>query len=293
MKTLIKNFFVIILTAVWLVPAVSLAAEISLNGEKNNFVPNEDFLVQVFLDTQNTPVNAVEGTVVFSPDLLALKEIRDGNSSVNFWVERPHSAGAGKVAFSGITTGGFSGPKMFLFSLVLEAQKIGIDSIGFHDIQVLANDGQGTQIPTTEIPFAFSVSAGSNGSPENLGIKDTDPPENFVPLIGSDPSIFAGKYFLAFSTVDKGVGIDHYAVRESFWGLGGAYIPAESPYLLKDQTLKSKIYVKATDRNGNERIVELPAQNKLAYFLQYLILGIILVICFFVFKKIWVKFMRQ
>ncbi len=288
-----KKAFLIILIAAWFLPLVSFAADISFSSDKNNFIPNEDFFVQVFLDTRGAVINAVEGTIAFNPDILNLKEIRDGNSSINFWVEEPHSAVDGKIDFSGIATGGFSGSKQFLFGFVLQAKKIGNGSISFSNMQVLQNDGLGTKIETTESPFSFSVSEDSNGSvPEDLKIKDTSPPENFIPFIANNEAVFDGKYFVAFSTVDKGTGIDHYEVRESFWGWGGNYVTAESPYLLKDQTLKSKIYIKAVDKTGNVRIVEIGAQNKLVYFLQGLICGIILLVCIFVSQKIWQRFIH-
>jgi hypothetical protein len=291
MKSLIKKTFILILLLAWFLPTISFAANMFLGAEKNNFAKNEDFLVQVFIDTKDASVNAVQGSVLFPAPLLELKEIRDGNSSINFWVERPHDAGSGQIVFSGITTGGFSGSKIFLFGLVFQSKEIGNGLIALNDLQVLQNDGLGTKISTTETSFAFSVSKESGDSaPALLKVVDTDPPENFYPFITSDSSMFDGKYFLVFSTVDKGTGIDHYEVRESFSGWDGKYITAESPYLLKDQTLKSKIYIKAIDKAGNERIVKLGTQNRLAWFLQGLVFVILLIVCVFVFKKIWSKF---
>lgn len=87
---------------------------------------------------------------------------------------------------------------------------------------------------------------------------DGTAPEPFKPEIGRDPSIFEGKYFLSFSASDETSDIDHYEISEMKgnkekieWKTG------KSPYLLKDQTLRSKILVKVVDRAGNERIVEI------------------------------------
>jgi hypothetical protein len=289
-----KKIFIIILFTLCFLPTISFAADMSFNADKNIFNPNEDFIVQVYLDTKNASVNAVEGTVIFSPDFLTLKEIRDGNSSINFWIDKPHILTDGKIIFSGITAGGFSGPHRFLFGLVLEAKNnIGDNSVAFSDVQVLQNDGLGTKIPTNANPFSFSISKGGNGSsPENLKINDTGIPEDFTPFVANDPTIFDGKSFLVFSTVDKISGIDHYEVRESFFGWDGRYIEAVSPYLLNDQTLKSRIYVKAVDKAGNERIVTLGGQNRLWLFLEGLIIVIIIIICALIWKKIRPKFTR-
>ncbi|MEK7572427.1 MAG: GxxExxY protein [Patescibacteria group bacterium] len=288
-------FFVVISFSFIAIRGVN-AADVFFDANKNNFAQNEDFLIKVFLDTKDNTINALEGTMAFSPEYLELKEIRDGNSSINFWIERPHSVVGGKIVFSGITAGGFSGPKMFLFGLVFRTKKIGESTILFDNMQILQNDGLGTKVPAKATPFTFSVSKEFRGTTgEDLAIKDANSPENFNPFIGNDPSIFDGKYFIVFSTVDKGVGIDHYEVRESPWfflGIwGGKYITTESPYLLKDQTLKSKIYIKAIDKAQNEREVKLGAQNKLAWLQPSLVLSIIILVAYiFGFKKIWLRF---
>lgn len=274
-------------------PCFSLAADVFFDANKNSFAQNEDFLIKVFLDTKGSTINALEGTIAFSSEYLELKEIRDGNSSINFWIEKPHSVVDGKVVFSGITAGGFSGQKIFLFGLVFRSKKVGNSSIAFDSIKVLQNDGLGTKIPIEKsTPFAFSISKELNGSVvEDLRIKDTNPPEDFNPFTASDPSIFDGKYFLVFSTVDKGSGIDHYEVSEGFWD---KYVTVESPYLLEDQSLSKNIYIKAIDKAGNERLVKIKAQNPSLTLKLGLILGILLVVCIFSYifyrKKIWPKF---
>ena len=296
MQTFIKKIFILILFTTFFLPMVSFAAEISLYSTKDKFALNESFLVQVFLDTKDATVNAVEGTVVFPSDVLELKETRDGNSAINFWVEKPHSVVKNEVNFSGINTGGFSGQKRFLFSMVFEIKKLESNVISFNNIQVLENNGLGTKISTTEMPFSFYITKEPlSVSDSDLALEDTETPESFVPSVASDSTMFDGKNFIVFSTVDKVTGIDHFEIKESPWifGVGSKYIKAESPYVLKDQTLKSEIYIKAVDRGGNERIVKIGAQNNIILLMQYFIIGIIICVCIFSLKKIWPKFFRQ
>jgi len=102
---------------------------------------------------------------------------------------------------------------------------------------------------------------------------DSTPPEDFKPKIGRDPAVFEGKYFLSFATTDKTSGIDHYEVLEQKRTLVRGEKAAESPYLLKDQSLKSKILVKAVDKAGNERISEIiPPKKPFPYEIVILIL---------------------
>ena len=288
-----KKIFTTILFLICLIPSISLAADLSFAVEKNTFSPKEDFLVQVFLDTKDETINAVEGTVAFPTALLEVKEFRDGNSAIDFWVEQPHLSSSGVISYSGITTGGFSGAKEYLFSVVFHTKNLGSGQLSFDQTKVLKNDGQGTETQANVASFDFTISESEPLKQKDLSIEDATPPESFMPFIATDPAIFNGRHFLVFSTVDKGSGIDHYEVRESFlFGLDGSYALAQSPYELQNQSLLKSIFVKAVDKNGNERIVKLSAPNHLAWLLQFIIFVIILLIGLFVGKKLWLKFTK-
>ena len=274
-----KKLFILFLLC--FIPSISFASEIFFSTDKNVFFQNEEFLAQVFLNTENITINALEGIVAFPAEFLELKEIRDGNSSVNFWIERPQSVAKGEVSFSGITAGGFSGPKIFLFGMVFQTKKMGNSSITFKNAQVLQNDGIGTKLSAKMIPFSFSISSKTTSDTKSgiPVIVDSDIPENFSPSVGSDPAIFDGKYFLVFATQDKGSGIDHYEIREE---LNSGFIIAESPYLLQNQKLDEKIFVKAVDKNGNERIVVIYPPNWQPWYKNNWIFGILILIILFV-----------
>ncbi|MBU1877154.1 MAG: cohesin domain-containing protein [Patescibacteria group bacterium] len=99
---------------------------------------------------------------------------------------------------------------------------------------------------------------------------DVTPPEEFTLEIGQELTIFEGKYFLSFATIDKISGIDHYEVRDG----KGDWKIAESPYLLKDQSLKSKILVRAVDKAGNEKIGEIIPHEKPFPYLMVILIGL-------------------
>lgn len=258
-------------------------AEVFFESENNKFTIGEDFLVNFYLDAEGESVNAVSGKIVFDQNILEVKEIRDGNSPINFWIQKPIEDQEG-VVFSGITPGGLSLDKNLVFGIVFSPKKSGNGTINLEEIEILKNDGNGNRAQVKITPLNFSVrdGAGLSNFPK---IIDEEPPEDFRPDIGKDPEIFGGQYFLVFVTQDKGSGIDHYEIREGFWG---KYERAESPYLIKDQSLNKKIYVKAVDKALNERVVSFRS-GKL-WYQQYFILGIILVaiiIAAFVSKNKW------
>src|SRR5262249_47050520 len=98
-----------------------------------------------------------------------------------------------------------------------------------------------------------------------------------------DASIFDGKYFITFSTIDKQTGVDYYEVLEqdANGNIQGTTTPAiwkraTSPYLLADQSLQSAVMVRATDKAGNQRVEILISQapNKTGIPLLYSIISV-------------------
>ena len=242
----------------------------------------QQFQVDISLNAENEAINAVEGKIVFPGELLELKEIRDGNSIINFWVERPKTESNNQIIFSGITPGGYIDKQGLIFSTIFQSKNEGKGTIEIQEAKTLLNDGKGTEASLTISNFQFLISKQIPISqipiPE---IKDTDPPEDFKPEVASDPTIFDGKWFLVFATQDKGSGVDHYEVKETrqrFLDIFSKWVTAESPYILRDQELRSYVFVKAVDKAGNERIIVLPPQKSLSWYENYWILGILIMI---------------
>ncbi len=215
---------------------------------------NEDFLVHVLFDTASQSVNAIEGTIVVDPSL-EIKEIRDGDSVLKFWVEAPH-ADIKDIKFSGIAPGGFNAADGKLFSILLHSKQAGDVSVGARDIKVLKNDGKGSQLENIVQPSQIKIT--NEVSERVVSVTDTDAPEIFRPEISRNDSLFGGKYFVAFSAQDKGSGVKNYEVKEGFFG---SFTPAQSPYELNNQGLYKTVYVKAIDKSGNERIVTVKATH--------------------------------
>lgn len=261
-----------------------LAAELALKTKSAQVGIDQLFQVDLIFDPQEENVNAMEGKVVFPSDLLELKEIRDGNSIINFWLERPQKPANSdqrqqEVAFSGIIPGGFSGKTGAVLSLVFQSRKAGEGLIEIKSARALRSDGLGTPatLALAQLPFSITPAA---AAPPPEEIEDLDPPEIFQPLIGREPELFNGRYFLAFAAQDKKSGIDRYEVyetRQKELPAEARWIKAESPYILEDQALRSSIYVKAIDRAGNERIVTVPPPKPLPWYENYLIWGIIII----------------
>lgn len=277
----------LVLSSLLLFVAPVFAAEIRLESQKVNVKTAEQFIVDVFVSSDES-LNAIEGKLSFTEKLLSLREIREGSSVINFWIEKPRRE-EGEIVFSGITPGGFKGPQNLLFSLVFEAESAGEADILLLEAAALRNDGLGTSESLSLRNAEISVKPGDSKI-RSVSPEDEEQPEDFVPIITSDPQLFEGKQVLVFATQDKGSGVLGYEVKEFRYGLLSLISPwerAESPYVLKDQELKSRIEVRVIDFSGNKRVVLVAPQYALTWYdhlRAFAILSAALLFGFFIFK---------
>ncbi|MCX7589878.1 MAG: cohesin domain-containing protein [Patescibacteria group bacterium] len=287
---------------------------------------DQEFKVDIYLNSENESINAFSGEIVYPADLIELKNILDGNSIINYWVDKPVNlpiyfdnvlTNKNKIYFSGITPGGFNGRSGLLLSLIFKAKNSGSGFISFQNSKFLLNDGQGTEILVKTNDFKFNIlSSGTKIIDSNQVVLPIDnmPPEDFKPEVLQNPEMFDGKYFLVFQTQDKGRGIDHYEVLEwknkfSIFDIfkkiiwpqkynlnSKSWTKTDSPYVLLDQKLQSNIYVKAVDKAGNEKIVFLSAQNQIKWYENYenwIIIIIVLIIIILIRLKFKKKFKNE
>jgi len=325
-KIISRNFvFFFVLFSVLFFRIVD-AAELTLYSKIQEIGLNQQFKVDLFLNTEGESINALEGKILFSNELLELKEINDGGSIVSFWLDKPTTLNNTNinnarndtnidmtrkdtndfthentlkerqdVVFSGIVPGGFSGEKGLILSLVFKTKKEGKTFIEILDSKVLLNDGLGTEAKLKTENLLISINPNISVSEYVIPV-DKEPPEDFKPEIVSDPNIFDGKYSLIFETKDKGSGIDKYFIYENTRKRTRIdtkdWMIAESPYLLKDQKLRSYIYVKAVDKAGNERIVYLNPKYPLKWYEKWenwiiiILIILLLGLTFYILKKI-------
>src|SRR3989344_1106043 len=296
-----KKVLFILLGISFLFPYHLFAAEIFYSDDVREVRAGTEFEIGVFLNAESENINAIEGILRFPADILEFKELNDGNSIVNFWMERPHMEQGtrdkeqGEIVFSGITPGGFVGKRGLIFRITFLAKNEGNGKLEMQNIKALLNNGEGTAADISVSSLKIIVTSQDLSLPLKKEAKDQEPPESFKPEIARDPAIFDDKWFLVFATQDKGLGIGHYEIKETrsrFFGLFLKWISAESPYALRDQKLKSYIFVKAVDKAGNVRIEKIPPQNPLKWYENYenwiiLIVGVLALLL--AVKKLWRK----
>ncbi len=296
-KFQIPNFIILFLTIatgfLFIITGVH-AAELYLESSQFEYAPNETFSLDIRLNLiPLEDINAVEVYLSFDGEVLDVVDFSTANSILTFIKNPLIDQQKGLINFSGIIPGGYTGRlvgdpgKSNLLGRAIfqvkkqEKEKVLINFLA--NSQAFLNDGQGTKTNLTFVPLEIKVSkqeVAFNPLNDWEKIKENDKilPEEFTPEIVK----MENQYFLVFNTQDKQSGIDNYAVYESArkrmkinlkdWQV------TESPYLLKDQNLKSYIYVKAVDKAGNERIAILNPQVQIRWYKNYLIWGIILLV---------------
>lgn len=231
--------------------------------------------ISLRVDTEGKKINAIEGTVQLATPEKNIFEISTAGSAFSLWPNKP-SLVNNAISFVGGTTDGISGDDILVFTIGLEPVSLS-SLIQIKNLTAYTADGEATAI--TILPKSYRLSELSTSTTAgNYSIsKDVTPPEAFTLERGSDPSLFNGLYFISFNTTDTGSGINHYEVKE------GSNPPVRSgtPYVLQDQTLKSKVIVAAIDNAGNVRTATLTTN---AYFWEvcivalFIIMGIIFAI---------------
>ena len=278
-KFFLKLIFIFIFFHL-LLPVKSFAATLSWSPASVSAKPGENFEVSLLINGDKQKINALSGAIVYNPEILVLKEIREADSVINFWLEKPSLNKSGLVNFSGIIPGGFDAVLSpyyaearpgRIFSLVFTSKQEGESKVALESPEVFLNNAEGKLAELKAIsPLGVKISETvENNAPVSAVARDTDPPEIFTPQVGRDQNIFDGQWFVAFSARDTGSGVARYQIQEH-WNISPDYKDTRnwqevtSPYLLTNQALNKYISVRAIDRAGNQRVATLspPAGNR-------------------------------
>ena len=260
------------------------AAQLYFSPQEAVIGTTGEFRVAVNISAEDA-INAVAAAISFSPEISPY-DVSDGSSIINLWLDKPHWDEASRLlTFSGIIPGGFIGKDAPLLILKLQVAGDGkteaLLSFNQEQTKIYLHTPDGIEDELELAELRLPIARGKENIPVKL--RDTAPPEPFIPIITRDASIFNNKWFLVFSTQDKASGLFGYDVAEKQGKLVENYNKlswqvAASPFLLYDQELKSYIYVKAIDKAGNEQIVFLLPQEPLAWYENDLIYVIIIIV---------------
>lgn len=119
-----------------------------------------------------TPINAVGGTVVFPPENLEIVSISRIISVVDLWSEEPEFSNAlGTLHFSGGIVGAESTKPLTgnILTITMRIKKEGKATVTMRDTQLLASNGEGTNIISGSGVLALYAHNPSVASPDVNG----------------------------------------------------------------------------------------------------------------------------
>ena len=140
-------------------PLYVSAATLSVSPQSGTFEVGDKVTVRINVSSSE-PVNAISGEIAFPTSILNVESVSKSGSILNFWVSEPNfSQGAGTLRFEGVTLSGFPGGTGTVVTTVLRAVKPGSGTVSFKSGQILANDGQGTDVTGNLSGATYSVEA--------------------------------------------------------------------------------------------------------------------------------------
>ena len=160
MKNVLQLVFLIFVT-LFFAPAMSFAASLAFSPVSLSVSPGEVFTETVLVSSASQALNATSGTVTFPNNLLSVTSVSEANSILTLWVQQPtFSNYLGTLSWSGVVPNpGFTGTRGRVLSIRFVAKSTGVATIRFSSSEVLANDGNGTDILTAANPTSVSITS--------------------------------------------------------------------------------------------------------------------------------------
>jgi hypothetical protein len=122
------------------------SATFYLSPSSGNFKVGQSVSISLMINSGGAAINAGEGSVTFSPDILKYQSVSTSGSIFTFWTSGP-VGGDTSVSFGGgLASPGYNGSSGKALTISFKAQKAGTASITVNGTRILANDGVGTNI---------------------------------------------------------------------------------------------------------------------------------------------------
>lgn len=136
---------VFLLFFIFALPFSARAANLTISPSSLNYSVGDTVTLKVIVSSDQS-INAISGSVKF-PEILSVESISKAGSVLNFWVTEPSvSRSLNTASFEGVSLTGFSGSYGDVVTIRLRAISEGSGSISISNGQVLANDGNGTDL---------------------------------------------------------------------------------------------------------------------------------------------------
>lgn len=135
------------------------AATLGISPLSGSYAVGSTFIVTLSTASEAAALNAVSGTVSFSPSQLEVTAVSKAQSMVSLWVKDPtFSNTAGTVQFEGVVPNpGFTGTDGRILAITFKVKTTGSATVSYTAGSILANDGDGTEILTSKSGATYTL----------------------------------------------------------------------------------------------------------------------------------------
>ncbi len=218
-------------------------------------------------------INALAAVVRFDPTRLAITAANDNGSVVRYWLSRPGPSASGSLAIEGIIPGGV-GPgftdTVLIAHLTIVPSRVGLATLVLDDTVVYLNQPNPQEARVTVRPLTITVSA---DAPDIVMTGTAGTTGDAEVRLVSEPNINDGAWSLVFDVRDAN-GTAQVRVRERWFGFGGQWRDANSPYRLSDQWLTSILEV-GVATGTSQTVVKTIVPGRLQSIIALLVVAIV------------------
>lgn len=182
-KLFSRTFLGIIFAASFVFVSHVDAATLRLSPASATTSVGKSIKVRVVVGSDGASINGVSGVLSYTPETLTLSSISKSGSVLNLWATEPKfSNAAGTVSFEGVSLSGFSGSDGTVVTLTFVGKAEGTGSIKVTpSSEVLANDGKGTNLLTSEGIATITVGKATAGTTSSETPSSTETPVEETP----------------------------------------------------------------------------------------------------------------
>lgn len=193
MKITVKKILLLVCSGLFIfIPQFAHAsgATMSIAPASGQYKVGQKITAAVRLLTGGNAINAAEGHLHFSPDLLSVASISKSGTIFSYWPAEPsYDNSSGTISFAGGSNNAFSGSSGKILTITFNVKAIGSATLNFDNGRILAADGNGTNVYGGSSGAQWQIIAGSTPSqPQQPSVKPpTSVPPTNQPQIETPP----------------------------------------------------------------------------------------------------------
>jgi hypothetical protein len=155
----------------------SAAAKFYISPASQSYKVGDKITASVMVDTGGQAINAAEGTVTYSSDILEYQSVSTGGSVFTFWTQGP-TGGNTSVSFGGgLSHPGYNGSSGKVVTITWKAKTNGSATIAINGQKILANDGAGTNIYGGEKGATYIIGLAATPKPGSPVVSSSTHPD--------------------------------------------------------------------------------------------------------------------